>query len=120
MATRNAAEQGTHDAMVRIRAGKYSGIVYTNPNGQQNYSVGGVYPDVVVPALRVIDEVETSSSVTESERTQWQTYARLGHTFRLVVPAEKLDDARRLISGIAGVILVFYGSRNGTITFSDM
>jgi len=76
-------------------------IVYTNPNGEKNYDVKGLYPDIVVynpEAKRVtlIDEIETE--VGEIEKDQWKDFANLGVSeFSVTIPIGEVENARKII-----------------------
>jgi hypothetical protein len=128
MAIRSRLSQSEHDMVVIASADTYpfTDKVYTNPNGERNYSVDGVYPDVVV--LRdhgpsegiIIEEIETEESVNKDERDQqWTKYASLGCTFHLVVPRSMLAIVRALIQGINVDLLQWYVIQNGQVYFGN-
>jgi hypothetical protein len=128
MAIRSRLAQSEHDLVVQASADTYpaTDTVYTNPNGERNCPVGGVYPDIV--ALRgtgdletvTIEEIETEDSVNSTERDhQWRRYAALGCTFHLVVPRTMLSVARDLIRGIDVDLLQWYVIENGQVYFGN-
>lgn len=111
---RRSRTQNEHDAVVIESAKTYWKLmqdgynVDTNPNGEQNRSVGeNNYPDVIVwkPAnpgsnsiqAIIIEEIETSESVNETEAEQWIIYAGLGIKFILIVPEESVISANEII-----------------------
>jgi len=80
--------------------------MFTNPNGEQNMGVKkneeSAYPDVVVVDTEkniaiMIGEVETASTVTEDEATQWKEYSSLCSTFYLYVPENYASEAKRIL-----------------------
>jgi len=100
-------EQSIHDRVVAVRAKEWRKHyeeykVYTNPNGEQNYSVGeNQYPDIVVldeaDEIVAIEEVETETTLTPEEGKQWRDYANLGYPLHLFVPIEKQDQALEIL-----------------------
>jgi len=105
MIIRIETEQTEHDLIVKEAAkileatGKYK--VFTNPGQEHNVAVGGFYPDIIITnkdseTVRFVIEVETISSIKESEVSQWRDYAKLGATFYLLVPYSNLETAKRL------------------------
>ncbi|HEY83300.1 MAG TPA: hypothetical protein G4O01_08470 [Dehalococcoidia bacterium] len=107
MALRGDKEQAEHDRVVMESAStfKKEGMeAYVNPGTEKNYSAKGLYPDVIVKkpdGSIIIEEIETESSVTQDEcDTQWKPYLGLGYKFNLIVPASRVDVARRFIRGL--------------------
>ncbi len=128
MAIRTRLGQSEHDMVLQVSADTYpaTDTVYTNPNGERNCPVGGLYPDIV--ALRgtgdleriTIEEIETEDSVNAAERDhQWTQYASLGCTFHLVVPRTMLCVARDLIRGLDVDFLQWYEIENGRVRFGN-
>lgn len=128
MAIRSSLLQSEHDLVVCASAETYPSTdrVFTNPNGERNYSVQGQYPDIVV--LRslggyqetIIEEIETEDSVNTIERErQWKGYACLGCTFHLVVPRCMVAIARDLIEGIDVDLLQWYVIVDGQVYFGN-
>jgi hypothetical protein len=128
MAKRTSAEQSIHDLVVRRSAAAYrdrGGIAYTNPSTEKNRDVYGLYPDVVAieyTGSRVIEEIETTSTVTEDEcKRQWTPYAKLGYLFRLVVPSGKEGLAQGLVrQAQLSVELQTYSVNGGDVAFYDL
>jgi hypothetical protein len=128
MAKRTSAEQSIHDLVVRRSAAAYrdrGGIAYANPSTEKNRDVYGLYPDVVAieyTGSRVIEEIETASTVTEDEyKRQWTPYAKLGYLFRLVVPSGKEGLAQGLVrQAQLSVELQTYSVNGGDVAFYDL
>lgn len=123
MAYRNGIEQSKHDRIVQASADTYkSGKIYTNPDGEKNTSISGLYPDVIVsrPNGIIIEEVETESSINEHEKDQWKKYASLGYRFHLIVPWSMKDTARYLVRDIPIDRLQWYWIENGSVRFGDV
>lgn len=127
--------QSVHDAALAAREaawredGRYVQS-WTNPGSQKNagYSFGGVeqYPDLIVE-LRdegryqyVIEEIETESSVSLSDLSQWRNYAALPQPawFTLVVPTTKVAEARALARGLNLFVAGYSRTASGVYTFS--
>jgi len=110
--------QSEHDAVVEASGRTYASWaakgygIATNPGGLKNLSVGPSnnlrYPDIVIwrpktpgastGTATIIEEIETSDSVTDDEANQWVDYASLGiATFNLVVPVSKKADALEIV-----------------------
>jgi len=103
---RISKKQDEHDSVVMASAQTYDGLrakglqVSINPGSEKNRFVGTEdnpqYPDVIVwkptavystqGVAQVIEEIETTDSVTVEESNQWRKYSQLGATFRLIVP----------------------------------
>jgi len=74
--------------------------IYTNPDGQKNFDVNGLYPDIVVynpetKSVTFIDEIETE--VGEIEKNQWEDFAKLGIPFSVTVPISEVENAKKTI-----------------------
>jgi len=109
--SRTSEEQRYHDQIImiiaRTRYQFYGKTTYTNLHEEKNMSAGTVrgqeqYPDIVAiddftgkPSL--IAEIETESTVNESESQQWDDYASLNLNFYLYVPTSNVDDAIGII-----------------------
>ncbi len=114
MALRSRNAQSLHDRVIRHVAEAIKGYdVYTNPGQEKNFSVKGLYPDVVVclrgtyTVVRVL-EVETADTVTfEHAREQWIPYSTLPN-FCLVVPYDMLNVAREICRQL-GIRSVSFG-----------
>lgn len=96
----NRYDNREHDFVLEKTAEKFYSnskyIVYKNPNQQKNASVGGLYPDIVVcdgvGNTKIIDEIETKESVTDSEAEQWKNFSRLNvDHFSLTIPYSEVD-----------------------------
>ena len=128
MAKRTSTEQAIHDLVVRKSAAAYrdrGGIAYTNPSTEKNRDVYGLYPDVVAieyTGSRVIEEIETASTVTEDEcKRQWTPYAKLGYLFRLVVSSGKEGLAQGIVhQAQLSVELQTYSVNGGDVSFYDL
>ena len=97
-------EQAEHDLVIERSAATYckrGGTAYTNPAIEKKRDIDGLYPDIIATeqgGLRVIEEIETDSTVTEDEcERQWKPYSKLGYAFRLIVPLSKVELAKRTI-----------------------
>lgn len=125
MALRPMDEQGEHDQVIKASAATYQGKdVRTNPNGEQNFAVKGVYPDIVVMDnsgnLIKLEEIETGSSVNVNESKQWKEYASFGIPMNLVVPKDLMKTAKELIAGINNILVQGYVfDSSGHITFAQ-
>jgi len=126
MTNRNPQKQSEHDKVAEASARTWrrnqDNVVYTNPNGQQNFSVGGDhFPDVVATdrnnRLVAVEEIETEDTVTIEESKQWKEYAGLGVKFNLVVPKEKTKDAFDLSRSIGNINIQGYYLENGEVRF---
>jgi hypothetical protein len=96
--------------------------VYQNPGEEHNFSVAGIYyPDIVVlnkaNNLYLIEQVETSETVTEEEAKEWRNFAGFGVLLNLIVPEEKLEEAKKLSKDIANIRIQTYTFKNGTLEF---
>lgn len=142
MASRLYTSQLEHDSVVKASAATYSEWrgkgyeVNINPGGEKNRSVGTLlnpqYPDVVVwlpnsigstsGTAKIIEEIETADSVTETEANQWKDYGKLGAKFLLVVPLGSENEALRLIkkNGINVSELWYYYKKDGQINFAKI
>jgi|SRR3972149_1831574 len=117
MTSRFSTEQSTHDNVVRTCLNTYRSLqeqgykVDINPGSEKNRLVrpsNPLYPDVVVwkpeypgstkGQAEIIEEVETSSSVTPSEASQWRDLGSLGVKFILTVPQGSEDNARKIVN----------------------
>lgn len=114
MALRSRSAQSLHDRVIRHVAAAIKGYaIYTNPGQEKNFSVKGLYPDVVVcrrgtyTVIRVL-EVETADTVTAAHaREQWVPYSTLPN-FCLVVPYDMFNVARELCRQL-GIRSVSFG-----------
>jgi hypothetical protein len=96
--------------------------VYQNPGDEHNFSVAGVYyPDIVVldktNNLYLIEEVETEDTVTEEEAKEWKNFANFGVLLNLIVPEEKLEEAKQLSKDITNIRIQTYTFKNGVLDF---
>jgi len=105
------SEQKKHDDVIEfVRADliKEGLTVKTNKGTDKNNDVNDVdeegkeikiYPDVYTFKEKYVEriyEVETESSVVKSEVPQWKQYSKGNVDFYLVVPKDRLDDAKKL------------------------
>lgn len=117
MAVRTSTGQSEHDAVVSASAKTYWEMqekgykVSINRGSEKNQYVGPDsnprYPDIVVwmpeytgakgGRAAIIEEVETTDSITDSEAAQWKDYGSLGVKFLLIVPKDYCMGALRLI-----------------------
>ena len=106
---RQPIEQNRHDSIIiklarqleekhkdcKIRINQGSSNEYKVIRGEDFY-----YPDVFVvkdKKVKEIYEVETESTVNENSIPQWKQYSSGKAKFFLVVPKEKLDEAKKLV-----------------------
>ncbi len=95
MATRQFLAQHEHDSVIQSafnNLDKTNFKVYINPNQQQNASIKGYYPDIIITPIndttvKFVIEVETADSINTTEVQQWRNYSQLGGTFYLLVPS---------------------------------
>jgi hypothetical protein len=129
MAKRPPAAQSEHDRVIAAREAQWREYkpcsqTWTNPDGEQNAKCkpngAEQYPDIIVKlrddkGIRYgLEEVETADSVSDSEVRQWRDYAALKMAFlNLVVPADKVSDAKRLGKGIAGLVVGYRRTEAG-------
>jgi len=95
-----------HDKIIEIVAVANSATfeVRTNPSSEKNWYIDASserhFPDIILlpkgsSRSTIIIEVETDESVNEEHaREQWVSYANLGRTFYLLVPAGSLPSAK--------------------------
>ena len=131
MADRNIISQATHDEVIAKRAAlwradKRAIKVFENPGSHKgaSYTVDGVavYPDLIVgldDGNWIIEEVETSDSVTTAELKQWQTYTKIGvYAFNLLVPSSAAEHARSLTSADPKISVRTYSVSGSSVTFN--
>lgn len=85
-----------HKVKVNKGTNKTNAVNDTNDKGEKIK----IYPDVYTYEeghLKSIYEIETQSSVNESEVPQWKQYSKGGVDFFLVVPEDKLEVAKELV-----------------------
>ena len=128
MENRVQKEKSNHDKVIEASAEtwrkKPENVVHTNPSGQNNFSVNeDNFPDVVIVDssnnLKAVEEIETESSVTEEEKTQWEKYASFGARFNLIIPTALVEKALKLTESISNVYIQSYHFVNGEIKFVD-
>jgi hypothetical protein len=125
-------EQLLHDRVISaIHAAlrKRGRIAQTNPGPLRMMAVDGLYPDLVLTMIHertdiveAIYEVETVSTVEEKHaKDEWVPFAGLGLMFYLVVPAERLDHAKRIVGdlGIDVKLVGYVEGEDGVITFDQ-
>ena len=129
MAKRLDAAQLEHDEAIKLITLREFDLhgrnIYTNPGQEHNYAVQGAYPDIVLttqPSIfgeRVIlvAEVETYSSVNETEASQWKTYSQLDCSFVLYVPIASKTEVVRICRehGIEPTEIKWYSYLQGTL-----
>lgn len=141
MAKRNNPMQSEHDKVLKASVDTYSEMlkkgykVSINPGSEKNISVGSEsslqYPDVVVwkpyrsgaatGKAYIIEEIETSDSVTEEESKQWKDYSLLEiDKFILVVPKKQVFQASQIVKKkeISVNEIWYYYFKNNTVRFS--
>src|SRR3989344_6978862 len=99
-------EQAIHDKVLYDSAKSYLKAttrenIKTNPNNVQDFTIDGLYPDVIVklPTGEIIlEEIETESTVNQDSQERWRQLSNLGHEVRVIVPLSKLDLAKELAS----------------------
>lgn len=103
--------QEEHDLVIQASAETYNDYkkqgfgVSINLHQKQCHDIGGgIFPDLVVwwpngeyGKTIIIEEVETSESVTYQEARQWRKYGDLGFTFYLIVPKDYVSRAQEII-----------------------
>lgn len=104
MDERPLPEQIEHDLIISAAAQQFGSsekyVVHINPGQERNYRVNGCYPDIVVTdktsgRVKYLIEVETVSSVDQSEAKQWQNFAKIGAGFYLIVPYRMVPTAEQ-------------------------
>ena len=123
----NAYERTEHEQIVAARA-KQLGVFYrvlADPDVIRNAHLYGLYPDIIVVDRKnnvvFVEEVETESSVTESERNhQWASYSGLGYPFNLIVPKPLESEARQLIKDLNIHKLYYYELTSFGIKFRQV
>ena len=112
-----------HDKVINFIANnlKTQFGVLANYGTDKKWHIGGVFPDVILQSLEdgktmFIIEVETSESLT-SNVPQWKNYANLNGTFYIIVPQDRLNDAKKLAvaAGVKGKF-GFYNYNNNEVT----
>ena len=103
-------------------------VIHKNPNQQKNADIDGLYPDIIVSDgswhVKIIDEIETKESITDSEAEQWKNFSKLnvGH-FSLTVPQEKANELLQLLAkhsiSVSSVWAYTIGLNN-TISFTKV
>jgi len=82
-------------------AKKEGSKICTNPNQKKRCDVKGLYPDIVVSnpktkKVTTIDEIETE--VGETEKDQWEDFAKLGVPyFSVTIPLSEVKNAKKII-----------------------
>ncbi len=123
MAVRHTTQE-EHDSVIQASAETYNDYreegfgVSINLHQRQCHDIGGgIFPDLVVwlpggeyGKTIIIEEVETSESITKREAQQWKRYSKLGFTFYLIVPEDYVTKAQELIDeeGISVSALEYY------------
>jgi hypothetical protein len=129
MARRQLQPQMEHDSVIAAREAQWRAYgpcsqTWTNPDGEHNTSFNDVngerHPDIIVKledskGVRYgLEEVETADSVNADEVSQWRDYAASRPSFlNLVVPAEKVADAKKLGKGIATLVVGYTKNASG-------
>jgi len=112
MVKRAKEKQEIHDIVVSkvkswLETNNKGCEVITNPSQEKNQHVirgeDKVYPDVVYrpksgELITRLYEVETEESVNEDEAKQWKLYNSGKSSFYLVIPKNKLVNAKKLVS----------------------
>jgi hypothetical protein len=120
-------EQTEHEQIVAARA-KQLGVFYrvlSDPDIIRNTYSHDMYPDIIVIDRKnnvvFIEEVETESSVTESERNhQWESYSEFGYPFNLIVPKSEEMKAKQLIKNLNVHKLYYYELTSFGIKFRQV
>src|SRR5947207_1085461 len=105
--SRSSIASTEHDVIVNLAASLISDYeVHKNPDGEKNrwieHNSEKYYPDIMlVPRGQknstIIIEVETDESVNDDHADeQWKPYSKLGRAFYLLVPADSLEEAKRI------------------------
>ncbi len=100
--SRTKDEQFLHDWVIRKikeRWAREYKEVHINPGDERNYAVAGLYPDVVFVnygQVVMVVEVETPSTVSETEVEEWKSLSDLGARLVVAVPKELQARAREL------------------------
>lgn len=102
----DALDDCTHDKVIDEFVCKYEGrgrTVYPNRGKEKNRTWNGYYADIIVPHpngnVAIVIEVETHSTITDAvAKKQWARYAGVYNKWHLAVPADRVEDVRRLLS----------------------
>ena len=84
-------DQLLHDLVIYQVKGKYSKIhkeVHINPGEERNYEVQGLYPDIIFGGygqITQVIEVETEKNLNKERVSHWETLARTGKQFTILV-----------------------------------
>lgn len=127
MAVRQQPIQGLHDRVIdfiksHLSVEKYE--IYTNPGSEQNWSIKGEFPDILLTSkeskqIQFVIEIETADSITPEEaRNQWKAYSGLPGVFHILVPRDSMPIARQIIAGqgIQTKLGYYVVGHNGEIT----
>ena len=126
MGVRTAEKQREHDLVAstsfKTWVDRIDVKAYANPGDEHNFSVAGTYyPDIVVTdlsnGLYLIEEVETDDTITEEESKEWHDFAGFGVLLNLIVPEEKLEEAKKLTADITNIRIQTYTFKNGRLEF---
>ena len=108
----NADEEKKHDDVIefvktnlikegfKVRLNKSKNKTNDVDDTDENGDKITIFPDVYTIGEKYVEriyEVETKSSVVKSEVSQWKQYSR-NVDFYLVVPEDKLEDAKKLVA----------------------
>ncbi|MFA6553611.1 MAG: hypothetical protein WCT27_04240 [Patescibacteria group bacterium] len=111
MAIRHGQPLIEHDQVILASAATYEKfrskgfLVSVNLTGKPVHNIGGSnFPDVIVwrtggdfGKTEIIEEIETSETVTDQEAKEWDKYSRFGATFYLIVPKDSMDRAEEIV-----------------------
>lgn len=130
MPQRPPDEQDLHDRVIRAintRLTSAGRIAHTNPGPLRMVAIDGLYPDLILSMVHertdiveAIYEVETASTVERQHaEAEWIPFSAIGVAFYLVVPADCLEEARRIAGdvGVKAALVGYTVDAEGTIAF---
>ena len=114
-----------HDKVINFIRGTFATSpiynVLVNLGTEKKWHIGGIFPDVIVTlkennSIVFVIEVETGEGLAASIQ-QWKNYVNLPGTFYIIVPENRLNEAKSLsvVSGVKAKF-GFYRYFNNEVT----
>lgn len=100
----NLSHQGEHihDLVVKASLGSYRAVGQAAvPSWGTSQTNGAPAPDLLLPGLRRIEEVETEDSFDVFDQARLEQLRRPGMELWVVVPLSRIGEAHHRLSGLA-------------------
>lgn len=100
---RDASEDSTdlHDLVVRASLGSYAAVGQRGMPFWERSEEAGMHPDLVLPGLRRVEEIETEQSFDHVDEGRIAQLRRLGMELWILVPLSKIAEAHERFRGVA-------------------